>query len=228
MTTDQYSNKGRRKTNQDVLLYKNTTEKPQIFICADGMGGYSHGEVASRVVSESILEFIEDNYHIYKPEQLIKEAVIYGNDSLMLKKLALGVGKMGTVITILMITGNTAYVSWLGDSRIYQYRNSQEIYRTEDHSIANELYKIHTLTAVDVEKYASIVTASVMGDDTLKEIPVQKLDVQENDIFILCTDGLHKEVGLNHALAYTESKKEDLDKLSGSISDNYSFIKVEI
>ena len=181
MTTYQYSNKGRRKTNQDFLLYKNTTEKPQIFICADGMGGYSHGEVASRVVSESILEFIEDNYHIYKPEQLIKEAVIYGNDSLMLKKLALGVGKMGTVITILMITGNTAYVSWLGDSRIYQYRNSQEIYRTEDHSIANELYKIHTLTAADVEKYASIVTASVMGDDTLKEIPVQKLGMEYID-----------------------------------------------
>ena len=131
MTTYQYSNKGRRKTNQDFLLYKNTAEEPQIFICADGMGGYSHGEVAARVVSESILEFIEDNYHIYNPEQLIKEAIIYGNDSLMLKKLALGVGKMGTVITILMITGNIAYVSWLGDSRVYQYRNSQEIYRTQ-------------------------------------------------------------------------------------------------
>ena len=67
-----------------------------------------------------------------------------------------------------------------------------------------------------------------MGDETLKEIPVQKLEICPNDTFILCTDGLHKEVGINHALAYTETMQSDLDKLSSAISDNYSFIKVSI
>ena len=228
MTIYQYTNKGRRKKNQDYLLQKDVAGDLQIFICADGMGGYSYGEVAAQIVSESILEFIEDNSNIYTPEQLLREAIIYSNDSLMLKKLALGVNRMGSVITVLMIKGNTAYASWLGDSRIYLFRNNQEIYRTEDHSIASELYKIRTLTTADIEKYASIVTASIMGDETLKEIPVQKLEICPNDTFILCTDGLHKEVGINHALAYTETMQSDLDKLSSAISDNYSFIKVSI
>ena len=162
MTIYQYTNKGRRKKNQDYLLQKDVAGDLQIFICADGMGGYSYGEVAAQIVSESILEFIEDNSNIYTPEQLLREAIIYSNDSLMLKKLALGVNRMGSVITVLMIKGNTAYASWLGDSRIYLFRNNQEIYRTEDHSIASELYKIRTLTTADIEKYASIVTASIM------------------------------------------------------------------
>ena len=228
MMTYQYTNKGRRQKNQDYLLHKNVSDTLQVFICADGMGGYSNGEIAAQTVSESILEFIEDNSNIYPPEQLLREAIIYSNDSLMMKKLSLGVSKMGTVITVLLIKDNIAYASWLGDSRIYQYRNNQEIYRTEDHSVANELYKIHNLTAADIERFSSIVTASIMGDNTLKDIPVQKLDVQTNDIFILCTDGLHKEVGLHHAIIYTETMQAELDKLSSSISDNYSFIKVAI
>lgn len=228
MNTYTYTNTGRRKKNQDYLLHKIISEDLQVFICADGMGGYSHGEVAAQIVSDSILEFIEDNSHIYTAENLLKEAIRYGNDSLMLKKLALGLSKMGTVITVLMIKNATAYASWLGDSRIYQFRGGQEIYKTEDHSIANELRKIHSLTAADIEKYSSIVTASIMGDDTLKGIPVQRLDIHSGDVFILCTDGLHKEVGINHALAYTPSMSPELDNLSSTVSDNYSFIKVEI
>ena len=90
MNTYTYTNTGRRKKNQDYLLHKIISEDLQVFICADGMGGYSHGEVAAQIVSDSILEFIEDNSHIYTAENLLKEAIRYGNDSLMLKKLALG------------------------------------------------------------------------------------------------------------------------------------------
>ena len=48
------------------------------------------------------------------------------------------------------------------------------------------------------------------------------------DVFILCSDGFHKEIDMTKALCYDDSKKEELDAIANSISDNFSFIKVEI
>lgn len=76
----------------------------------------------------------------------------------MLKRIASTNQKMGCVIAVLLLTDGYAHFTWLGDSRIYMYRNGYEVYRTEDHSIVNELAKIKILSADSYEKYSSIVT----------------------------------------------------------------------
>lgn len=108
------------------------------------------------------------------------------------------------------------------------YRDGQEVYRTEDHSIVNELAKIKTLRASSYEKYSSIVTKSIVGKGPVDVAPVRKIEIESGDIFVLCSDGFHKEIDMTKALNYDDSKKEELDAIADSISDNFSFIKVEI
>lgn len=192
------------------------------------MGGYSDGAAASKVVSEAIYDFLDMNYQHYTPAELLKEAISFANDALMLKRMAMAAQKMGCVITVLLISEGYAYLTWLGDSRIYMYRNGQEVYRTEDHSVVNELAKIKTLRASSYEKYSSIVTKSIMGVETVDVAPVRKIEIETGDVFILCSDGFHKEIDMTKALCYDDSKKEELDAIANSISDNFSFIKVEI
>ena len=162
------------------------------------------------------------------PSLLLKEAVTFSNDSLMLKRLALGAQKMGCVVAVLLLIDSDAYMTWLGDSRIYLYRNRREVYRTEDHSVINELAKIKTLNANSYQKYASIVTRSVMGDDKLGVVQVSHTAIETGDIFVLCTDGFHKEIGMDSAVFYENSQKAVLDKRANKISDNFSFIKVQV
>lgn len=227
MKVYEYSNKGGRDTNQDFVISK-ILPSAAIFVVTDGMGGYSYGEIASRVVGESIVDFVQLNINNLSPSKLLKDALAFANECLMLKRLSLEVKHMGSVLSVLLVINNEAYMTWLGDSRIYIYRNGQEVYKTEDHSVVNELAKIKCLKTSGIDKYASVVTRSIMGDENLGEIEVSHLSAENRDVFIICTDGFYKEIGIDLILKYNDSSKDDLDKKSESISDNYSFIKVEI
>lgn len=224
----EYTNKGSRDINQDFIIHSNITYDTAIMVVADGMGGYSFGEVASRVICDFIVEYVKINIACYSPSELLKEAINYANDSLMLKRLSLGVKNIGAVISVLLTIENEAYFTWLGDSRLYLYRNGAEVYKTKDHTVINELSKIKSLNSFDIDKYSSVVTRSIMGDDKLGKIEVFHVTIQHGDIFILCTDGFHKELSMELAVDFDESKKELLDSKSSCITDNYSFIKVEV
>ena len=224
----EYTNKGNREENQDYVVHGSLPDGSGIFVVADGMGGYSDGAAAARVVGDALLDFIELNFDQYSPIELLKEAIPFANDALMLKRMALAAKQMGCVVTVLIISRGNAYLTWLGDSRIYLYRDGHEVYRTEDHSIVNEMAKIKTLSASSYEKYASIVTKSIMGDTPVDVAPIRKIEVEEGDVFILCTDGFHKEIDMAKALNYNDNNKEELDALANDITDNYSFVKVRI
>ena len=122
MEVFEYTNKGCREENQDYVVHGSLPYGASIYIIADGMGGYSNGAVASKTVGDAIFDFVELNITQYEPLKLLKEAISFANDSLMLKRLALGAKKMGCVIAILLILDEYAYISWLGDSRIYMFR----------------------------------------------------------------------------------------------------------
>lgn len=224
----EYTNKGSRDENQDYVVHGSLPDGTGIFVVADGMGGYSDGAAAARVVGDALLDFIELNFDQYSPLELLKEAIPFANDALMLKRMALAAKQMGCVVTVLIVSRGNAYLTWLGDSRIYMYRGGHEVYRTEDHSIVNEMAKIKTLSASSYDKYASIVTKSIMGDTPVDVAPIRKIEVEKGDVFILCTDGFHKEIDMTKALSYDDSKKEELDALADDIADNYSFVKVII
>lgn len=224
----EYTNKGSREINQDFVIHSVISSNTAIMVVADGMGGYSFGEIASQVIGESIVEFVRMNISNFSPTELLKESIIYANDCLMLKRLSLGVNSIGAVVSVLLTIENEAYFTWLGDSRLYLYRDGIEVYRTKDHSVINELSKIKTLKSSDIDRYSSVVTRSIMGDDRLGKAEVSHVSVQQGDIFVLCTDGFHKELAMSNATEYNDSYKDLLDSKSANISDNYSFIKFEV
>ncbi len=224
----EYTNKGNREENQDYIVHSSLPEDSDIFIVADGMGGYSNGAIASKVVSNAIIEFVGINFKQYKPLEILREAISFANDALMLERMASTNQKMGCVIAVLLLSDGYAYLAWLGDSRIYMYRNGQEVYRTEDHSLVNDLAKTKALSADSYEKYSSIVTKAIMGENPVSEAPIRKVAIENGDVFILCTDGYHKELDMIYATRFDESNKDYLEHKASTISDNFSFIKVEI
>lgn len=228
MVVFKYSNKGSRPENQDFIVHKELSPAAAVFVVADGMGGYTNGGIAARVVAESVVEYTASNLDKIPPTLLLKEAVNFSNASLMLKRLALGGQRMGCVVAILLLVGSDAYMTWLGDSRIYIYRDKCEVYRTEDHSVINELGKIGTLNAYSCQKYASVVTRSVMGDDKLGLVEVSHAVVETGDIFVLCTDGFYREINMELAMNYDGSQRDALDERAQETGDNFSFIKIEV
>lgn len=228
MRVCEYTNIGSREENQDYVVHGSLPNNASIYVLADGMGGYAEGATASKVVADAILKFSQKNWQQYSPNKLLREAMSFANDSLMIKRISMAVGKMGCVVAVLLLVDDYAYLTWLGDSRIYLFRGGKEVYRTEDHSVINELAKKKTIDASTIERYSSIVTKSIMGDIPMDETPISRVKVEPGDVFILCSDGFYKDIDVIAAYNFDDAVKKTLDEMSQSIADNYSFIRVEV
>ena len=228
MTIFEYSGVGGRKMNQDFLAHATMDEKHAVFIVADGMGGYSHGEVAAQVAATAVKDFVEENYQKLEPEELLREAISFANDSISIKRIAMHIKQMGAVIVVAYVCENTCWIAWVGDSRAYVIRDGKSIYQTEDHSLINELRQVNTLKASDLEKYSAIVTRSLMGENKTAEPDVQSVPVQEGDIIWLCSDGIHKEIPIYWLPDEDSELKAFLDGQNKHLSDNFTLIKILI
>lgn len=227
MNVFQYTNQGCRKINQDYCLCKKLNDDKSVFVVADGMGGYSFGEIASLVVANSIIEYASEHY-LDATDKMLTDALLFANDSLMIKRLGMGCQRMGAVVVVAYIDANKVTFAWLGDSRGYVIRNGKELYHTEDHSMLNEIRQQRLVTMSDIELYSSMVTRSIMGTDSTDDISTSSIELQDLDQVLLCSDGLYKE---SNVLLLPQDEKEltqYLDKLKDKMSDNYSLVRVTV
>lgn len=129
-----YSNIGNREENQDYLASVKLGQDRNLFLVADGMGGYDCGDIASKVVGDSYIWALSRNLSV-------EEATIQASENLNKEKHNLGIAKMGSTIAAVLLEGRLATIFWAGDSRVYVFRNHEQLYQTQDHSILNELCK---------------------------------------------------------------------------------------
>ena len=117
-----------RETNQDYYYIPDLDDELDLYILADGMGGYNGGEVASKLATSAALKYIKNNFESVSKEKeeilnLIKSAIEYANMVVYEKsKENADLENMGTTLEICLIYGNKIYIGHVGDSRIYRIR----------------------------------------------------------------------------------------------------------
>ena len=224
-----FTHTGNRDVNQDYVTSKILDENSAVFVLADGMGGYSSGEIAAKVVADAITEYTDQHLNEVAPAKVLKQAISYANDELYVKRLALGYKEMGCVIVCLLIVNDKAYIAWLGDSRIYVFRNGTLLFQSEDHSLINELKSSRTLKPQDFERLSAIVTKCVMGTEELDQVDVYELTTEQGDTFFLCSDGIHKEMIVEKLIRLNEEELQyHLEIFSSSFDDNATLLKVTL
>jgi protein phosphatase len=191
-TSASRSHPGRvRRDNEDACL-----DRPEqgLWAVADGMGGHSFGELASRLAVESLmgLPAAEDlDQRISAAMRRLQEV----NRRLRAEALRRDVPLIGTTIAALLAAGSRCSCLWAGDSRIYLYRAGRLRQLTRDHNDLEAARSRHVSRSDDTVELprANFITRALGGEDTLyiDRITVELLD---GDIFLLCTDGLSNEV----------------------------------
>jgi protein phosphatase len=179
-----------REINEDACL-----DQPQrrLWAVADGMGGHTVGDFASRMVIEALSNVASPN----SLEGFVadtRERLQTVNQQLRAAAAVRNVEMIGsTVVVLLACDGYCAYL-WAGDSRIYLYRNGRLRLLTRDHSQVEEL-KSRGLVSADAIHHRARhgVTRAVGAVDTL-DLDEAIVEVNDGDIFLLCSDGLSNEV----------------------------------
>ena len=169
------------------------------FIVADGMGGHSKGELASKLAAKLFIKYIKEaNLESYDSYLLLQEeATFYANEEIYKLSLEEGDIRMGTTVVCLCIDhkNKVYYLTHLGDSRAYMFRNDTLSQLTRDHSLVNDLLDSGSLTKDEAENFInkSAITRAVGTEE--KIIPDSKsLPMEEGDLVLMVTDGLTNEL----------------------------------
>lgn len=174
-----------------------------LLVLADGMGGYRAGEVASEItvltltaeITESMraLEAINRRVPGFLPEsQMLIDAVEKANAAIyQISEEQPQCAGMGTTLVTALFTNNKFIVGHIGDSRAYRLRGDILIQLTEDHSLLQEQLNSGLITPeqAKVSHHRNLVTRA-LGIDPEVELTIQEFDVEVNDLYLMCSDGL--------------------------------------
>lgn len=186
-----------RDTNEDYyrIIHESSLDA-YAFIIADGMGGHSCGEIASRMAVDYISDFVEQSgSRLFsclsigeEIRRLLMEANINVFEASLSNPEASG---MGTTLTMAVIAGGKVTVAHVGDSRFYMARDGSLQQITEDHSFIRELIKKGTLTVEEAESHPRkhVITRAI-GSSRDLEVDILDFEAEKGDVFLLCTDGL--------------------------------------
>ncbi len=224
-----YSGIGRRAVNQDCFKVSPLPGGSLLAVVADGMGGYSCGEVAARVVVDALVDYVQAHCATKTAEAVLAEAFPFADDSLALRRLALGVRHMGAVAVAAIVTDGRVVLAWLGDCRGYVVRDGRVICQTEDHSVLNMLRQSGEPTPTQVRRYSSAVTRCLMGEDDADARPsVLSLSLRPADQLLLCSDGLYRGADILSLPQDEAGLTEFLGQCDGQMADNYTLVRIKI
>ena len=211
-----YSNIGAREKNQDRIAHCILPNGDQLFIVADGMGGYEAGEEAAEAAIDAIVAALSS-----VPDD-IELAIQKANLAIAEKGRSLGVSEMGCTIAAALLHNEAITIFWAGDSRVYLIRDNRIVFETEDHSLVNEMKKIKRLTPSQIRKYEHIVRRSLMGHLS-DVVDIVEQDVLPEDEILICSDGFHKEMPLPFLLEKLRTE-DDFTIDNEKFIDNHSLI----
>lgn len=185
-----------REINEDSVGYYKVKDR-SIYVIADGMGGHSAGEVASKVAVDFTIDYIKGLNNITDLKREITIAVQKSNEEIFnLSRCRKNLSGMGTTITACLISEGKAIVANVGDSSCYIIDKNDKIKKiTKDHSLVQQLVDNGTITEEQAKKHPNknIITRA-LGTNKQIEVDVFDLNLKEIKNIILCTDGLTNDV----------------------------------
>ena len=189
-----------RENNQDALEYGTLNDTAQYAVVCDGMGGANGGNIASKIAVEVIGSRIRDGYRDNaspgSPELMQTSAMATANAGVYDRaQREPELNGMGTTVVAVITCGHTAYISHVGDSRLYLYRDGNLSQVTRDHSVVQELIESGQITKEEALSHPrkNYITRAI-GVVSEEYGEYDELELATGDRLLLCTDGLTNEV----------------------------------
>lgn len=193
----------RRKLNEDSLLVDGALG---LFVVADGMGGHNAGEIASRLTVETVGNFVQrsrEEEEITWPYGVDPKLSLNANRLVTAVMLAnkrvwkeadnrqdyTGMGT--TIVAALVNEKNISFVS-AGDSRAYRLRADDFRQMTVDDSWVQAAVDEGVLLPEEAESHPmkNIITKAIGAKEYL-DVSVEEHELEDDDLYLLCSDGLH-------------------------------------
>lgn len=213
-----------RENNEDVWL---KLPAQRFFALADGMGGHLAGEIASRETLVKLCGLLskklnnkDESIDLVLAAEMIADTIKEVNKQIYQMSRANGdLRGMGTTLCVLHFHPKGLVYGHVGDSRIYRFRHNKLQQLTKDHSLLRELLDLGEIKERHAGQFAykNIITKAI-GTELHVDPSVRVSDIDDQDLFLMCTDGLSDMVS-SSAMEEVLSQKIPLKEMAQMLVD---------
>lgn len=192
---------GRVRTNNEDAVHVDAARR--LVVLADGMGGYSAGEVASAMAIESIttelgqwLDAAQADTPLVSVQRAVERCIAQANRAIFeAANTRPDCAGMGTTVVVALVWNRQLVVAHVGDSRAYHWRRGILNQLTRDHSLLQEQLDAGLITPLEAAQssYRSLITRALGVEDTV-QVDLQAIDLRGGETILLCSDGLTEMV----------------------------------
>ena len=187
-----------RHHNEDCLGFWQPEDEEErlvhgsIFAIADGVGGLSCGEIASRMAIDAAINTFKDAKRGAKPNQILADIFKSGNLDIYNFGMQSHELRMGTTLSVSIFRNKELAFGHVGDTRLYLMRGGQMKQLTADHTYVAMQIKLGLISEHDAmdSELRSVLTRS-MGQNPIVQVDYGKTALYANDYLLQCTDGLY-------------------------------------
>lgn len=204
-----------RPHNEDsVFACENRVGKlPNLFIVADGMGGYNGGDVASKIAVDTFIEYVENSDETDIKNLFTKAYGICSLAILEVSRSNESLSGMGTTLVAASVSGDCLNIANVGDSRGYIVNGNEIRQITKDHSLVAEMVRLGAIDEASATNhpYKNRITKAVGVGEAVPDLFALK--VKKGDKILLCTDGLTNMLDDNE-IKIIIKKSKDIESAS--------------
>lgn len=185
-----------RHHNEDSVLATELQNGAVLLAVADGMGGHTAGDVASKIAIETLQKNLIDVSADADSEwrTRLEKAITAANSAVLEQQDEHE--DMGTTLIVAIIDGGTAIVGNVGDSRAYGITPSNIEQISVDQSLVQQLVEEGHIDEEEAEDHPQRnIISQALGRDV--EVDPDLYQVSDVDVVLLCSDGLTEEVDAN-------------------------------
>ena len=213
--------------NQDYYSIPSSESDLQLYILADGMGGYNGGEIASRLAAETTKNYIQNNFKKIEHDKeailkLVKDAMEYANMVVYEEsKKDENLQGMGTTLDVCFIYNSKIYIGHVGDSRIYLIKKDIARKITKDHSYVQQLVEDKKITREEAEHHPKKnMLLKALGCTSYVEPDIRARNLEKDDILLMCSDGLTNMVEESKIYEVVRENKEKAPEILVNLANN--------
>jgi PPM family protein phosphatase len=183
----------KRTSNEDAYGY---SVERGVYVVCDGMGGAAAGEVASSLAVDELIRLLAGDSRPDPPVAEAERAIAAANQAIFSRsRRNHKLSGMGTTMVLLVTEERRGWLLNVGDSRGYRLRGQQLEQITVDHSHVEEQVRLGRMSQAEADRspLRNVITRA-LGTQEQVTPDVFELEAQPGDLFLLCSDGLTREL----------------------------------
>jgi PPM family protein phosphatase len=225
----QVSGVGGRQTNQDAL---GSVQRGDLacFVVSDGAGGHEGGEIASKIVVQSVVAGFELAMSAGEP---FNEAVLQSCIAHAVAEVARGkegidhLESMSATVAAVLVDRKRGQSAWahLGDTRVYLFRDGRLLHMTKDHSLIQQVIDAGLADGADArtDPRRNLLYAAIGAENDVPPAIQPLTALRSGDAILICTDGLWEwvtEDAMEHCCSHAGNAREWLAALCAAADEN--------